>query len=135
VRVARQLRGLTQGTLAEQLGLTFQQVQKYETGANRVSASKLAAIAKIVQLPVSFFFAGYPGAKTEAAREQREQLVRPETIDLIRFYFAIPDPEVRQAFLAMVRVVAAAKPASGGLRRKTATDTEHRAKGPRVRRT
>jgi transcriptional regulator with XRE-family HTH domain len=109
VRMRRLLLGMNQETLANALGLTFQQVQKYEGGANRVSASRLAAMAEILKVPISFFFGDLQSddAKpTAAEREWRDYLERPETIELIRLYYAIPDPQVRQKFLEMVKSIA-----------------------------
>ena len=60
VRLRRKLRGVSQQALAERLGITFQQVQKYETGANRISASTLHGIAQVLEVPVSAFFDGLP---------------------------------------------------------------------------
>jgi transcriptional regulator with XRE-family HTH domain len=111
VWLSRRLRGMTQQVLAERLGLTFQQVQKYETGANRISASKLAVIAGIFDFPVAFFFGDMaPGSDTTGAGDQPygDWLRLPETIDLIRYYDAIDDPEVRRSFLALVQAAAAA---------------------------
>jgi len=109
IRMRRLLLGMNQETLANALGLTFQQVQKYEGGANRVSASRLAAMAEILQVPISFFFGDLPtddAKPTVAEREWREYLERPETIELIRLYYAIPDPQVRARFLEMVKSIA-----------------------------
>jgi transcriptional regulator with XRE-family HTH domain len=114
VRIRRLLLGMNQETLANALGLTFQQVQKYEGGANRVSASRLAAMAEILKVPISFFFGDLQTddvKPTAAEREWREYLERPETIELIRLYYAIPDPQVRQQFLEMVKSIA--KPGEG----------------------
>src|SRR5260221_7225616 len=111
VRMRRLLLGMNQETLANALGLTFQQVQKYEGGANRVSASRLSAMAEILGVPISFFFGELPlGDSTQTPEEQetRERMERPETIELVRLYYAIPDPQVRQRLLAMVKAVAAA---------------------------
>jgi len=99
IRARRRLCGMNQQTLAQALGLTFQQVQKYEYGANRVSASRLSAIADVLRVPVSYFFIeGHPDY--DARMEQSE------TIELIRSYYAIPDAQVRQRFLQMVKAVA-----------------------------
>jgi transcriptional regulator with XRE-family HTH domain len=101
--------GMNQETLANALGLTFQQVQKYEGGANRVSASRLSAMADILGVPISFFFGDLAlddDAGTPEERQSRERMERPETIELIRLYYAIPDQRVRQQFLEMVKVVA-----------------------------
>ena len=100
---------MNQETLASALGLTFQQVQKYEGGANRVSASRLAATAEILGVPISYFFAELPTANAEVSLKDqalRERLERPETIELVRLYYAIPDSTVRRQFLEMVKAVA-----------------------------
>jgi transcriptional regulator with XRE-family HTH domain len=109
VRMRRLFLGMNQETLANALGLTFQQVQKYEGGANRVSASRLSAMAEILGVPISFFFGDLhlgDSPQTAEERESRARLERPETIELIRLYYAIPDPGVRQHFLEMVKAVA-----------------------------
>jgi transcriptional regulator with XRE-family HTH domain len=102
IRTRRLLLGMNQQALAEALDLTFQQVQKYEHGANRVSASRLAAVAKILAVPISYFFADLQSDGAELSVEDkkwREQLQRPETIELIRLYYAIVNPEIRRQFL------------------------------------
>ena len=109
VRTRRLLIGMNQETLARALGLTFQQVQKYEGGANRVSASRLSQISEILGVPISYFFSDIEpdGAAPSARdREARERLQRPETIELIRSYYAIADQGTRQQFLDMVKAVA-----------------------------
>jgi transcriptional regulator with XRE-family HTH domain len=106
VRTRRLLIGMNQETLARALGLTFQQVQKYEGGANRVSASRLSQIAEILGVSISHFFSDLDpdGAEpSEEDREARERLQRPETIDLVRAYYAITDPRMRHQFLEMVK--------------------------------
>jgi transcriptional regulator with XRE-family HTH domain len=111
IRMRRLFLGMNQETLANALGLTFQQVQKYEGGANRVSASRLSAMAEILGVPISFFFGDLQSGDTPqsaAERESRERLERPETIELIRLYYAIPHTAVRQKFLEMVKAVAEA---------------------------
>ena len=112
IRMRRLFLGMNQETLANALGLTFQQVQKYEGGANRVSASRLSAMADILGVPIAYFFGDLPqGDSRQTAEEQeaRERMERPETIELVRLYYAITDPAVRQQFLEMVKSVAAAK--------------------------
>jgi transcriptional regulator with XRE-family HTH domain len=110
IRTRRLLIGMNQETLSRALDLTFQQVQKYEGGANRVSASRLSQIAEILDVPIAYFFADIEAGETTAAGSQesiaRERMQRPETIELIRSYYAISDPGVRQQFLAMVKAVA-----------------------------
>jgi transcriptional regulator with XRE-family HTH domain len=99
IRARRLFLGMNQAALAAALGLTFQQVQKYEHGANRVSASRLSAIADVLGVPVSFFFIEGP-VHHDARMEQSE------TIELVRCYYAIPDARVRQQFLQMIKAAA-----------------------------
>ena len=105
IRLRRLLIGMNQETLARALGLTFQQVQKYEGGANRVSASRLSQIAELLGVPSAYFFTDIePGGG--AVDKARERLPRPEAIELIRAYYAITGPDIRQQFLEMVKTVA-----------------------------
>jgi transcriptional regulator with XRE-family HTH domain len=109
IRMRRLLLGMNQETLANALGLTFQQVQKYEGGANRVSASRLSAMAEILGVPISYFFGDLQPDDTELSaedRQWREQLQRPETIEFIRLYYAISDQKIRRQFLEMAKTVA-----------------------------
>ncbi len=101
VRHRRWLIGMTQQQLAEQVGIKFQQIQKYETGANRVSASRLWDIADALDVPVSFFFEGLP----DADRPDGEKSMVPpdlmgdkEALDLVRSYYAIPENQRRRLF-------------------------------------
>jgi transcriptional regulator with XRE-family HTH domain len=109
IRMRRLLLGMNQETLANALGLTFQQVQKYEGGANRVSASRLSAMAEILGVPISYFFGDLRSDESEISAEDqrwREYLQRPETIEFIRLYYAIPDASTRQKFLEMTKTLA-----------------------------
>jgi transcriptional regulator with XRE-family HTH domain len=109
VRLRRIELGINQKKLAAELGLTFQQVQKYEGGANRVSASRLSAMADILSVPISYFFGDLRPDDAEISpedRQWREYLQRPETIEFIRLYYAIPDPKIRRQFLDMAKTVA-----------------------------
>ena len=107
VRAQRLLKGMSQQALASALGLTFQQVQKYEGGANRVSASRLSQIAEVLGVPISYFFSDLNlGDADEGEAEMRERMQRPEAIELIRAFYAIPDQRVRHQFLDMVKTVA-----------------------------
>jgi transcriptional regulator with XRE-family HTH domain len=109
IRTRRLLLGMNQETLASALGLTFQQVQKYEGGANRVSASRLAEVAAVLGVSISYFFDDLDLAGDTATpdeQEIREMMQRPEAIELIRWYYAIADSGVRQQFLEMVKTVA-----------------------------
>jgi transcriptional regulator with XRE-family HTH domain len=114
IRMRRLFLDMNQETLANALGLTFQQVQKYEGGANRVSASRLSAVADILGVPISFFFSDLrldDETETPAEQVSRERMERPETIELIRLYYAIPDGNVRYQFLLMVKAIVATKAA------------------------
>jgi len=101
VRHRRWLIGMTQQQLAEQVGIKFQQIQKYETGANRVSASRLWDIADALDVPVSFFFEGLE----EKHKDEAEKSMLPadlmgdkEALDLVRSYYAIPENQRRRLF-------------------------------------
>lgn len=109
IRTRRLLIGMNQEQLAKALGLTFQQVQKYEGGANRVSASRLSQIAQILDVPISYFFTDLDGVSTPANPQEsaaRERLLRPETIELVRAYYGIHDARARHQFLDMIKAVA-----------------------------
>ncbi|HEX3952578.1 MAG TPA: helix-turn-helix transcriptional regulator [Stellaceae bacterium] len=108
VRTRRLLIGMNQESLARALGLTFQQVQKYEGGANRVSASRLSRIAEVLGVPIAYFFSDMPEATAAAIGqpEGRERMQRSETIELVRAYYGIADSTIRRQFLEMVKSVA-----------------------------
>ena len=114
VRMRRKMLGISQETLADALGLTFQQVQKYERGANRVSASKLYEIAKTLQVPVSFFFDGLadPVANESddvgaaADRIITDFLNTPEGLELAEMFPKIGRGRVRRQVLDLVRAMA-----------------------------
>jgi transcriptional regulator with XRE-family HTH domain len=107
VRLRRRGLGMTQDALAEFLGLTFQQVQKYERGANRISASKLQVIASALDVPIAYFFEGLPGQPSAQASEN--------AVSPMDDFFALPDaqdflevlprtsPRVRQRLLELAR--------------------------------
>src|SRR6056297_3651633 len=104
IRHRRWLVGMTQQQLAEAVGIKFQQIQKYETGANRVSASRLWDIAEALDVDVSFFFEGLEhggDAKRPtngAASAPADLLGDKEALDLIRSYYAIPENQRRRLF-------------------------------------
>ena len=109
-RVRRLYRGMRQEELARALGLTFQQVQKYESGANRVSASRLWEIAAVLETPIAYFFPKDTAIPDDYPQDQ-------ESIELARLYYAIADPAMRQQVFDMVKGVAAAQPAARTRRR------------------
>jgi len=101
VRHRRWLTGMTQQQLAEQVGIKFQQIQKYETGANRVSASRLWDIADALDVPVSFFFEGLEEqrkADTDKSMLPADLMGDKEALDLVRSYYAIPENQRRRLF-------------------------------------
>jgi transcriptional regulator with XRE-family HTH domain len=109
IRTRRLFLGMTQEQLASVLGVSFQQQQKYEKGDNRISAARLAAIADALRVPISYFFAQIETSDCQPSRaEQRlgDLQNQPETIKLVRSFYAIPDEAVRSRFLAMVKAVA-----------------------------
>ena len=109
IRLRRLYLDMGQQELGKALGLTFQQVQKYEVATNRVSASRLVEIARALDVPIAYFFDGLPGAAGVSQSPQKppwyEWLEQAETIDLIRLYDALPDDNIRRAFLGMIKAV------------------------------
>jgi len=122
LRLRRTLLGMSQERLADLLGLTFQQVQKYERGVNRIGSSRLYALGQILDVPVSFFFddlgeearprGAYEvaGLAEERAAFQHEEeqlpLDRRETLELVRAYYRIADPAVRRRLFELAKALA-----------------------------
>lgn len=119
VRMRRTLLGLSQEKLGEALGLTFQQVQKYERGANRIGASRLYQISRVLEVPVSYFFDEMPDTISEVApahappglAEQPEHfdhdpLAKRETLELVRAYYRVNDSRVRRRIFELVKAIA-----------------------------
>ncbi|MEO3416344.1 helix-turn-helix transcriptional regulator [Roseovarius sp. CAU 1744] len=101
IRHRRWLVGMTQQQLAESVGIKFQQIQKYETGANRVSASRLWDIADALDVEVSFFFEGLDSdtaERDEGSAVPADLLGDKEALDLVRSYYAIPENQRRRLF-------------------------------------
>jgi len=101
IRHRRWLVGMTQQQLAESVGIKFQQIQKYETGANRVSASRLWDIAASLEVDISFFFEGIDTEEKRddaAASAPSDLLGDKEALDLVRSYYAIPENQRRRLF-------------------------------------
>ncbi|MDG1859924.1 MAG: helix-turn-helix transcriptional regulator, partial [Emcibacteraceae bacterium] len=114
VRLRRTLLGMSQEKLGKALGLTFQQVQKYERGANRIGSSRLFQLSRILDVPVSFFFDEMTTDTTKKADGMAEgnkqvfevdKLSRRETLELVRAYYKITDPTVRKKIFEMVKAV------------------------------
>jgi len=114
VRQRRNLLGMSQERLGEALGLTFQQVQKYERGANRVGASRLFELAKALGVPVSYFFDDLPTDPTDAPAPMsvgaldEDPMRRRETIELVRAYYRITDDNARRRLYELMRSIAGA---------------------------
>jgi len=116
IRLRRTLLGLSQDKLGQALGLTFQQVQKYERGANRVGASRLFELSRILDVPVSFFYDDMPDSVAGAfgppaggfqdgphASYEANSLNRRETLELVRAYYRIANPKVRKRLFELTK--------------------------------
>jgi len=123
VRLRRMLVGYSQDKLGEELGLTFQQIQKYEKGANRIGASRLWQIGKILGVPVQFFYEGMSDADAGSAHAAgfAEEDATPLFMDFIsssegmqlnKYFPQITDPAVRKKILDLVKSLAEEDPAA-----------------------
>ncbi len=124
VRMKRILLGWSQEKLGEALGLTFQQVQKYEKGSNRIGASRLQEIAKILQAPPSFFFEGSPQgddaplngfAEAPSSQYVVDFISTVEGLQLNRSFARIRDPKVRKRVVDLVAALAESDPSAEAL--------------------
>lgn len=112
VRLRRLLLGLSQEKLGDELGVTFQQVQKYERGANRIGASRLYRVAEVLQVPVGFFFEGLDSiAAGGFAEDDQTPLIddfinSPEGVALASAFARIREPSVRRKLLELARTLA-----------------------------
>lgn len=105
LRMRRTLLGMSQEMLAERLGISFQQLQKYEKGSNRLSASRLHELARMLDVPVSFFFDELPSEGAPAIQPPADPLIKRESLELVRAYYDIPDPQVRQQLVELIRLL------------------------------
>ena len=118
IRLRRTLLGMSQERLGESLGLTFQQVQKYERGVNRVGASRLFDLSRVLDVPISFFFddmpdslaanfGGVPSRRVGGAEHPDafgdDTLSRRETLELVRAYYRITEPGVRKRVFELIK--------------------------------
>jgi transcriptional regulator with XRE-family HTH domain len=122
VRLRRTLLGFSQVKLAGMLGLTFQQVQKYEKGYNRIGSSRLYQIARVLDAPVAYFFEdiapaaerGTAHAAESAVPYEPDPMAKRETLELVRAYYRIADPALRRRVFDLVKSIARADGASPG---------------------
>jgi len=94
----RWMLGMTQQQLAERVGIRFQQIQKYESGANRISASRLWEIAGALETPVSYFFDGLDGAPEDLGDAHVDILNDRESLELVRAYYSMPEAQRRRLY-------------------------------------
>jgi transcriptional regulator with XRE-family HTH domain len=122
VRLRRTLLGMSQEKLGEALGLTFQQVQKYERGVNRIGASRLFDLARVLDVPIGFFFDDLPpemggnvavrsrpalyGFAEAQDRFEDDNMNKRETLELVRAYYRITDPAVRKRVFDLIKSLA-----------------------------
>lgn len=112
IRMQRLLHGLSQGALADGLGISFQQVQKYEKGTNRVGASRLQAIADLLNVPVSFFFEDLPGSTSvpEDMNDEKRQVLEfvssHEGIALNKAFNQVRDETLRRKIIGLAKALA-----------------------------
>jgi transcriptional regulator with XRE-family HTH domain len=122
VRLRRTLLGMSQEKLGEAVGLTFQQIQKYERGANRIGASRLFELSRILDVPVAFFFddmseevAGIDTRTADGLADHEQMPLEPnpmarrETLELVRAYYRITDPQVRKRLFELTKSLAKAE--------------------------
>ena len=120
MRLRRTLLGMSQEKLGDAIGLTFQQVQKYERGANRIGSSRLFDLSRVLDVPIGFFFDEMPGdvaasspAQTRGMAEEPvsyelDPMAKRETLELVRAYYKITDPHVRKRLFELTKALGAA---------------------------
>ena len=120
VRLRRALLGLSQEKLGEAVGLTFQQIQKYERGANRIGASRMYDLSQVLDVPVSFFYDDMPESvkdrnavgENDASGDvvgDKDPLTRRETLELVRAYYKVSSSPVRKRVFELVKSLAKAR--------------------------
>lgn len=117
IRLRRTLLGMSQEQLGAAMNLTFQQIQKYERGANRIGSSRLYQLSRVLNVPISYFFDDLPpvdltqdlgGQEPSQVRREVTRMTKRETLELVRAYFKIEDASVRQRIFEIVKAAAAA---------------------------
>ena len=119
LRVRRTLLGMSQTALGDAIGLTFQQMQKYERGANRISASRLFDLSRLLDVPIQHFFDDMPTAVAASSPTlgggrakkppiyELDPMAKRETLELVRAYYKITDPEIRKQLFEMTKTLGA----------------------------
>jgi transcriptional regulator with XRE-family HTH domain len=123
VRLRRTLLGMSQEKLGNAVGLTFQQIQKYERGANRIGASRLFDMSRVLDVPVQFFFDEMPpenpvaedyrppsGAPEPATVAEPDPMAKRETLELVRTYYRIPNANLRRKLFDLAKALANYEP-------------------------
>jgi len=122
LRRRRRLLGLTQQSLAEQVGIRFQQIQKYECGANRVSAARLFELSEALSVPIQYFYEGLSEANDPAYNAPDPEIIAPdvlskkETMDLVRAYYSMGEGPRKHLLDLAKSLEANAKPVNASLR-------------------
>jgi transcriptional regulator with XRE-family HTH domain len=98
VRQRRSLLGMTMRKLGDSVGIKYQQLQKYESGTDRISASRMWNIAAAIGVPISFFYEGLDGQAPNMGKVRGDPLSDKEALDLVRTYYAIPENQRRRLF-------------------------------------
>lgn len=115
LQLRRVMLGMTQTDLAKRCGISFQQIQKYETAGNRIPASRLFDLSQALETSVAFFFSGLPGnfpPETKAIRSMRvsepkenDPLAKNETLQLVNLYWGLPNDEQREMVMRMLKTL------------------------------
>jgi transcriptional regulator with XRE-family HTH domain len=120
---------MSQEKLGDALGLTFQQVQKYERGANRIGASRLHDLSCVLDVPVAYFFDEYGGRLALAANGdaspdpyQPDPMMKRETLELVRAYLRIADPQIKRRVFELTKALAAAYPSAKDAEAKSSVE-------------
>lgn len=114
VKLRRMILGMSQETLGKALGLTFQQIQKYEKGVNRIGASRIFELSNLLEVPVQYFYDDYGDligapagmAEPDAGEAFMELVNSPEGVELCRYFADIKDPKVKKRVLDLVKTIA-----------------------------
>lgn len=109
IRIQRLAKGLSQTELAQKLGVTFQQVQKYEKGVNRIGCGRLFQIARILGVHVMDFFDGSDAGKATASRNVRDLISEPQAFHLVEAFSEIGDRKLRRSVVELVKKIAQAQ--------------------------